>query len=674
MNTRPDPTLRRCGRIPVKLLLGVLGLLLGGLLGLGAMAPGLASKHGAEYVQDWFAERYRGTLEVGALDLAWRRLQTVERLEIHGLEGERILTAKVVLAPLLDLVRGRGHALGTIEVELEGELVQYEDGTTNLSRALEAREPEDTGDTGDTGEQSASSELPELDLVAHITRLVLTDAGGARPPVVLVDTRLDVAVQPGGSLSVRLDGGLGEGRGGGALELAADIVPGPGGPANPVRIELHATGAGLVVEPYVTAFLQRPAEPSRDPGAQPGAAPPTRLVVPRELLAPLGLELDALLTGEARDFTLGLSSAASTLDVSGSILAGPLPLPGLDPAADAPWDVELKGRATGWATELVDALAEQDGLLSDVFGSSLDLGFELHFQGTDLSDCSAPLELSLDSPNAALTLSGSLDQGRFVSGEGRGLSVAMGLTPLVEERVVGSLLPMLVLPEGARRVGLGTLGQGAVAERGERPVRVSFTDLRYGLESGLADLSGSLSLELGAIDLTFLPGIRSGLELPLSFNIPAGTSFGMQLVDGLVNYEQLPIRIKGRPLPLAGSFDLSTRKFDLQGSLPASLWSKELEKRLGVSGAALAQGLELPFSIGGSPESPRVSLARPDLSDVVGDSLREGLRGELEKALGDKPLSGGAAGGIGGALEGIFGSKKKSKQDEPPRSSDDDDD
>ncbi len=653
-----------CGRARWKLLFVVVFAVVGIGVALAALAPTVLSKRGAGWAERHFANEYAGRLAIGSLDLAWRDPQALHDVTLSGPDGERIGRATVELPSLWQLLRGRGRELGAIAITATAELVTYPDGTTNLDRALAARVPEDRDDDDEDAGEVAVEDLPQVELVVDLERFVWRDAAGERPAVELIGTRIEVSHARGAPATVRVRGGVGPDETGGTFDLAADVVPDADeGLARPERAELHASATGIDAGPWL-AWL------ATDSGAR-SAPPATAGELDR-----LELDLRALLSSDERNFVLDLTSGEAALDARGELFAVPVDafggggsgtVFGLVPGEH--WGVAVAGNARGLPVGLVDALMDRGSLASDTLGATIDGEFDLRVTGTSLADATGPVQVELSSPNADVVVAGSLAGGRFVAAENGRIALSLGLTPLVEERVVGSLVPIFVRPGDART------SADPRAARAAHSIQLILTDFRLDLDGALSGQSAAIALELGPLDLAFLPGIRQDLNLPLTFSVPAGTAFGLQLDSGIVRYDSLPITIDGERLPLGGTFDLTSRRLDLSGSIPASLWGKELEERLGVSGATLAKNLTLDFAIGGTPESPDVRLEQPDLSGVLGDTLREGLQGELEKALGDDfrlegvlPKSSGRAEGVReleDVLGGLLGRKRAPKKDEP---------
>ena len=601
-------------------LLGLLAVLLAALV---ALAPALASARGAPFVERWFADHYRGRIELAELDLAWSEGQSAKGIALFDPEGARVAEVELRLPPLWGLARSFGRELGTIEVDLSVDVTTDAAGQTNLARALEPREP--------PPEEEGPVELPEFELALNIERATwrgpVAEDGRVPEPVVLAGLARAKAA-PGQPLAASADLALGEGGAGGRIELEASVSPSVTGDfAAPARVEWQVHGAELALEPWVAQLSQQV----------------------REAWEPAALEARGLLSAEARSFDAELASGPARFVVEGRVHAAPFALPGL--AASDAWDVEITADATDWPAELIDALAERNGLLTDAFGSDIDVHVEARFQGTQLADARLPLEVALTSRHAKLGLSGRLEEGRFVSDPGRGVSAELGLTPLVRERVVGSLLPMLVRPE-----------RPADAE----PIRFELTGIDLDLEEGPLGMSGALSMALGPAQFSLLPGIEAELVGPLRFEIPSGMAFALSLASGVVHYQDLGLKIRGVALPLGGSFDLRSRAFDLSGSLPASLWSADLEKKLGPAAAALGESFALPFTIGGTPAAPRIQIAAPDLGDAVQQGLEEGLREELQKQLEDHGLPKLDGRDLPKSLEELMGGPKKKPAEKPP--------
>ncbi|MEO6708315.1 MAG: hypothetical protein ABI054_01875, partial [Planctomycetota bacterium] len=223
----PKRPRRSFARFLFRTPLGVLVLVVGLLALCVAFAPQIAERFGARYASSWFAERYRGQLEIGSLDLGWVGPQTITDVELKDPSGARVALVSATLPGLWSLATSGGKRLGKITLVGEASLYADASGSTNLERALEPREPapaEDPKAPAEPGEKSSLSELDvELDL--HVTRIYWADEHTRElgAPFVLEDITLAAALHPGQPLTATMRGTLtGSGRSDLSLDAKVD--------------------------------------------------------------------------------------------------------------------------------------------------------------------------------------------------------------------------------------------------------------------------------------------------------------------------------------------------------------------------------------------------------------------------------------------------------------------
>ena len=287
--------------------------------------------------------------------------------------------------------------------------------------------------------------------------------------------------------------------------------------------------------------------------------------------------------------------------------------------------VTLSARAVGFPTKVVDLYADQDGLLVDVLGPRLDVTVE----SESLTPSGGPIAAHASSDLGTFEWEGVYRDGVLESGETGELQVTALLSPLLGERVVGPLVPLLV-----------NLQKGDDA-----PVLLKGRDLRLPLDGDLSGLDGKLRLELGQVTCSLLPGLAS--ELP-GFASKAVQNALIQPIDltiekGVVRYDRLPVRIDGRPVVFAGGYDLKSGALDLSTDLKLGDIGGEVGRALRSVRKALGENYAVPVHLGGTVKSPRVSLAPGFLERAVEDAGRKAIENELDKALkkGLKDLLGG---------------------------------
>jgi len=301
--------------------------------------------------------------------------------------------------------------------------------------------------------------------------------------------------------------------------------------------------------------------------------------------------------------------------------------PGASPAQGS--RASLNARLERFPSAILDVLARQDGLIVDVLGPEL----AAEVSGSYPTLAGAPLRAKLRSELGDVSLVSSLDEGVIRATGEQGLDAKVGLTPLFTQRIVGSLLPMLV-----------QLRQDDPSQR----ALITGRNLALPLDADLSKLSGEILLDLGAVDYQLLPGLDkafalAGAKAPSMKNTVI-KPIAIQITNGIARYNAIPITIAGRELKFDGSADLAKQSFELGCKVPLSMLGSGVEAQLDTLRNVLDPKLEVPLEFYGSWKSPRMRLGKGFLEKVLKDAAKGALQGELEKGLG-----------------GLLGGKKKPK-------------
>jgi hypothetical protein len=129
-------------------------------------------------LEDSFADRHEGRLELGDVWVgSFYGEQRVERLILRDPEGDEVLRASLRAPSLLEAWDGPRHRYGPVVVKVELlRLVEDEDGSNNLERALE---PEDDESEHDDSRSGFSTDTPfEIELELVVERLRFSSASG----------------------------------------------------------------------------------------------------------------------------------------------------------------------------------------------------------------------------------------------------------------------------------------------------------------------------------------------------------------------------------------------------------------------------------------------------------------------------------------------------------------
>lgn len=280
--------------------------------------------------------------------------------------------------------------------------------------------------------------------------------------------------------------------------------------------------------------------------------------------------------------------------------------------------LELAGEVQGLSTPWLDGLLSADGLIVDLLGSPIDAtlrGSDLDLLGEERS---GNVELLLSSELARLETALAL-QGDTLAPRGDApLDLRFALTPLSSPRVVGSLVPLVAT---------------VVATEPNQRASLVLRDFRLPLDGDIAKLSGEVVLDAGQVVPSLFPAAAQllGSLLPT----PSATRLGpytLQLADGRASYDNLEVRIDGRPFAFSGWVDLVGGGIDLGTALPLASLGGEVGSWVKSAGSLLDPKLTVPVRLVGSWTKPRLQLAA-ETERVLEDAARKAAEGALKKEL-----------------------------------------
>jgi len=295
--------------------------------------------------------------------------------------------------------------------------------------------------------------------------------------------------------------------------------------------------------------------------------------------------------------------------------------------------VSARVHAENVPTALVDALAGQDGLLVEALGPRL----QVDVQAPDVSMDRGAFSVLAEGGQNRLAVAGKLEDGNFVVESADGLDADLALGPLVMDRVVGKLLPIL-----GKAKFLANIGESQLTESARlAPFLLNSSDVRFGLGSDLSKLNGVFRIDLGTLSFNGLPVLEQlGIALDAGeVRLPA---FTVPIQDGVAQYQKLPIRIGGRDILFDGTVRLTTGEMSLATQLPLAMFGKKFERELGKIREFVPLDTAIPILLSGTWDKPRLGF-------------QEGfLQGLLKNAA-----AGAAGKGLGDLLDGLLGGKKK---------------
>lgn len=323
-----------------------------------------------------------------------------------------------------------------------------------------------------------------------------------------------------------------------------------------------------------------------------------------------------------------------------------LDLTALDPLeklqGDAAWKTfraSARVHAENVPTALVDALAGQDGLLVEALGPRI----AIDAQAPDIAFDHGYVEALVESGKNRVAITAHLDNGTLVIDKADGLDVDVALGPLVMDRVVGSLLPML-----KKASFLASVEKQDVVSTAEfAPFLLKSSAVRFLLGGDLTKLNGVFRIDLGTLSFQGLPMLEQlGVSLDAAdVRLPA---FTVPIRDGVAYYEKLPIRIAGRDVLFDGNVRLTDGEMSLATSLPLSLLGKSITRELDKVREFLPADTAVPVELRGTWNKPRLAFK----DGFVSDMLKKAGQNAVEKATKD---------GLDGLLDGLLGGKKKKK-------------
>lgn len=315
---------------------------------------------------------------------------------------------------------------------------------------------------------------------------------------------------------------------------------------------------------------------------------------------------------------LGKPESQVTLDARAT---EPIALDTVDVQALPPVSFTLT--AAGLPTAIVDEFASQDGLLVDVLGPEL----SLTAASPGLSKDSGDLDARLVSSLGTVEWAGEMKEGVLISrGEEDDLEAQVGLSPLFNQRIIGSLIPFLVDVKKAE---------------GASPVLLRLYDCELPLDADLSKLNGKLRLDLGAVQYQLLPQFEEWLGDRTRVHDTVIKPLDVVIEGGKAKYERLPLPIGDKELVFQGSLDLATRGLSLTGDVPLSVLGSRVSAELTKlrDKGLLSGDLQVPVTVGGTLTRPKLGLKEGTLKELTKDLLPGAVEGLLDRGL--KKLLGG---------------------------------
>lgn len=667
-----------CGSWLVRGGLGCFSALVGAAAVAFGLAPTILTDFAADWIERGFDARWRGTLEVQDLSLAWRQRQRAAGAVLRDPDGNVVLRGTLEGPTLFELLEswdlGPGGPVQRWRLVAEElDLAVDGQGRSALARALERTEAgrldvERARQHGRSWWAEHGVGTVALDLEVALERVRWSDprtgrvahAGGAAAPpaerVVARDVSARLLLVPGKPAEGLVDMQLaGEG------ELALKVsFPGRGWwevPGAPFDLDLSARG----LDAQVVASLIAPATPLErwfgerldvdvrahraDEG--PGRLSELRVAAAAREGAPAPLpELSCSGEFDAPEWTRTLAWShgrpATRGDLAGVWTGVPdgqawfgvrVDWPGAERefGFDLAWDVPALGSPEGpeaptWslAVEPAGTLRIADGFERD--GPTLELAApvaQLEGRAGRASDAdgdtAGPLTFTLRSDILTASVAGMRGESGLVEASAR-IEQALGDEPRTP--LFGTLLPFA-----------DWLAAGSDAK-----VTVQLEGLSVPADGDPRGQAATGRIELDAAMFRFVPAVARlfGDRGRQAVEAPAGVA--LTLSGGRVSYVDVGLRLDGEELVLGGHWDRGTRRLDLRMRVPFSLLSEDAVPFLGEYRDLIGAGVQVPLVVRGALTDPvfEVDAAfRADLLEGAVGSMRE-VVDFLEGEVGDK--------------------------------------
>lgn len=302
-------------------------------------------------------------------------------------------------------------------------------------------------------------------------------------------------------------------------------------------------------------------------------------------------------------------------------------------------------------TALVDALANQHGLLAELLGPAVTLnvvgqGVTLGTPGAQANAAqpnggpqanaaasAGTIKATLTSPRARAGLEGRLENGAFVQTGGITISLNEIRPELI--KVLGGSLPVVDSVEKTPK---------------DQPATIDASSLRLPIDGDLTKLSGQVRIDPGILRFTTQP-IFGELITALGGKTAGEIGkrmepFVINMNRGVLTYDRFTLPIGQINMSTRGTVDLVRRNIDVVTYVPLSALSGKALGQLNTGGIAgklglIDQNTGVPITTRGSLDSPKTELDVGLFFKETGDKLLSDPGKLIEKGLGDllKPKS-----------------------------------
>ena len=302
------------------------------------------------------------------------------------------------------------------------------------------------------------------------------------------------------------------------------------------------------------------------------------------------------------------------------------------PAADR---ARITANAKGSVpTAVLDALANQKGLLVDLLGGTTNLDAAAR----NLSKNSGDLNFLLTTDNARATLAGAVIDNTLRTSEPASITLTR-ITPELSARYIETVVPLM---------------KGVEKSDQDEPATITGTNLTLPTDGNTRNLNGLISADLGTV--RFESSDWFGELLKIAGGKASGKvgerikPFDFVVRQGVVTYEKIEIPVGEFIVESGGTIDLNEKYMDIITFIPLDALADELARAIpnipGISGLT-----RIPIRTHGPFGKTR---NEPQFDRIITDNIPGALEQVIPKDIKEKLPA-----GIGDTIKDIFKQKKK---------------
>lgn len=213
--------------------------------------------------------------------------------------------------------------------------------------------------------------------------------------------------------------------------------------------------------------------------------------------------------------------------------------------------VDLQASVVRAPAAIADSLLNMHGYFLSAVGHEIDATINAN----DFSRDSGTIAMNVDAPHGWMRMAGEGRGGLLALAEGSPLEGELELTPLLRERILGNLHPLL----------------GDVVDMAQ-PLRLIVSDALVPLDGDISRLAADIELAIGEVDFDAQSPLFALLAAARVADVDRLDGFiepvRAQIRDGVVSYQQFMVKIDRLDIPYQGQIDLNNRTVNLRTALP----------------------------------------------------------------------------------------------------------